>query len=354
MRPRFDELSRLRTVVAIAIALSLGACATPRTGTGGNVSMPAPGSVLRASTLTRALEDDILALDPEHVSDTNVRQTLALGPAPRIMSIHGGIYPVHLVMESFAEFLVRMGYPERAVRDPGTHDLTHSPYEEARVLAGEVAWYYEQEGVRPMLVGHSQGGMQAVKILYELSGTFDDRVVMINPLTHREEDRTTFLDPLSGAVRPITSLRIPYASSVGAGGLTNLLPNQWIMVERTFEIPDSVEDFTGFQLGVDLIALDSSRTSDRYRALGTAHIRNVRLPAAYSHYYVANVEPLANDAKTRDWINAWTPDLTGQDPPAGINPENIQWAADVWYSIKEHWVREAQRFVRARRALEGR
>jgi hypothetical protein len=354
MRTRFDELRRLRTVVAIAITLSLGACATPRAGSERNVVPLTPGSVLRASTLTRALEDDILAIDPEHVSDTEVRQTLALGPTPRIMSIHGGIYPVHLVMESFAEFLVRMGYPESAVRDPGSHDLTHSPYEEARVLAGEVAWYYEHEGVRPMLVGHSQGGMQAVKVLYELSGTFDDRVVMFNPLTHREEDRTTFLDPLTGVVRPITSLKLPYVSSVGAGGLTNLLPNQWIMVERTFEIPDSVEDFTGFQLGVDLIALDSSRTRGRYRAIGSANVRNVHLPAAYSHYYVANVEPLADDANTRDWLNAWTPALTGQDPPAGINPENIQWAADVWYSIKEHWVREAQRFVRARRALEAR
>jgi hypothetical protein len=66
---------------------------------------------------------------------------------------------------------------------------------------------------------------------------------------------------------------------------------------------------------------------------------------------VANVEPLAKDAKTRAWLNAWTPALVGHDPPAGIDPENIQWAADVWYSIKEHWVTEAQNFVRARQAM---
>ena len=32
----------------------------------------------------------------------------------------------------------------------------------------------------------------------------------------------------------------------------------------------------------------------------------------------------------------------------------VLWVADVWYSIKKHWVIEAQRVVRARReALEG-
>ena len=30
------------------------------------------------------------------------------------------------------------------------------------------------------------------------------------------------------------------------------------------------------------------------------------------------------------------------------------WAADVWYSIKKHWVIEAQRLIKARRmAFEG-
>ena len=33
---------------------------------------------------------------------------------------------------------------------------------------------------------------------------------------------------------------------------------------------------------------------------------------------------------------------------------NILWAADVWYSIKKHWVLEAQRFLRAKNAAGGR
>src|SRR5579872_6552678 len=40
----------------------------------------------------RAIEDRILALDPEHVTDADVRQTLVKGPTPRIMLLHGGIY----------------------------------------------------------------------------------------------------------------------------------------------------------------------------------------------------------------------------------------------------------------------
>ena len=43
----------------------------------------------------------ILALDPGRITETDVRMTLAAGPTPRIMNLHGGIYPVHLVMESF-------------------------------------------------------------------------------------------------------------------------------------------------------------------------------------------------------------------------------------------------------------
>ena len=35
--------------------------------------------------------------------------------------------------------------------------------------------------------------------------------------------------------------------------------------------------------------------------------------------------------------------------PAG-DASNVFWGADVWYSTKKHWVLEAQRLVRAKRA----
>ncbi len=43
-------------------------------------SRPAPGSVLRALPVDRALEDRILALDPEHITADDVRDTLANAP----------------------------------------------------------------------------------------------------------------------------------------------------------------------------------------------------------------------------------------------------------------------------------
>ena len=172
-------------------------------------------------------------------------------------------------------------------------------------------------------------------------------------MTQSRENRGEIVDPLTGRPLPITQIKLPYASAVGAGGLAMLLPNQWSMASRLYDIPDSVEDFTGFALGLDLVALDGPRTRELYAALGTANVRNVRLPAAYSHLYVVNTDQLGTEPAARQWINDWTPALTGHDPPGGIDQEHIQWAADVWYSIKQHWVTEAQRFVRARRALPG-
>ena len=104
-----------------------------------------------------------------HHRTRDVREALALGPTPHIILLHGGLYGNNLLMVSFAEFLVGMGYPESKLRDPSDGALSQSPYTDSARLAGEIAWYYEHDGVRPMLIGHSQGGMQAVKALYELT-----------------------------------------------------------------------------------------------------------------------------------------------------------------------------------------
>ncbi len=356
MRPPMRGLTlamRRISLAAIAVVL-LASCATAPTNIGDEYRAAiAPGSVLRDSRLSSALEDRILAIDPLHVSDDDVRRTLSRGPTPRIINVHGGIYPVHLVMESFARFLMRMGYPESRLRDPGSGDLSHSPYESSLDMAGSIAWYYEHEGVRPMMIGHSQGGMQIVKVLYELAGKFDGDVRVYDPIAHAMQSRTTFVDPLTGATRPVLGLALPYASAVAAGGLATLLPNQWVMASRTFAIPDSVEDFTGFSLGLDLIAMNGPATVGPYHALGTARVRNVRLPAEYSHVFVVDTSRLGREENARRWINAWTPALAGQDPPEGVDKQNIQWAADVWFSIKQHWATEAQRFIRARRALQN-
>ncbi len=337
--------------LALALALTLAGCA----GLRGAVPA-ASGPIPYASAAARQGVDDqlaasILQIDPQQVSDREVRELLAKGPTPRIVNLHGGIYPVHLVMESFSRFLVGMGYPLDKIRHPGDGRLSHSPYESSLQIAGTLAWYYETEGLMPMLVGHSQGGIQIVKVLYVLDGNDVAEVPVWNPLLDAAEPRATIRDPFSGAERPVVGLKVPFASVVGAGGAALLLPNQWEMGGgRLQRIPDSVIDFTGYALGVDLIAWDLPGSGARYRPLGSAKVRNVELPADYSHVFVAATAHLAREPALRDWINAYRPEHPADPPQEQSNTTNLLWAADVWHDIKKHWTLEAQKTIRAQHA----
>jgi len=296
----------------------------------------------------RAVIERILSLDPEHVTDADVRQTLAKGPTPRIMLLHGGIYPVHLSMESFGLFLVGMGYPEAKIRDPYDGSWSHSPYEDAERLAGMAAWYYEKDGMPPMLIGHSQGGMQAIKILHVLNGEYSASVPVWNPLTDFAEARTSIIDPLTGNERPVVGLKLSYASAVGAGGAAFLLPNQWSMLGKLKTIPDTVDEFTGYSIALDLWAWTVGDGARRFENGGRAKVRNVTLGASNNHVLVPVTSQLARDSTIQKWINAYTPGTTAPPPPnAG---ENLLWAADTWYDVKKHWVLEAQRYIRVTRA----
>ncbi len=280
-----------------------------------------------------------------------MRDTLAKGPAPRIILLHGGIYPVHLVMESAGRFLTGMGYPEDRIRHPGDRRWSHSPYENSAQIAGLIAWYYEHDGMRPMMIGHSQGGIQAVKVLYELAGRFDDPLRVWNPLTDYAEDRTSIVDPLTGDERPVIGLTVSYASSVGAGGAALLLPNQWSMAGKLRTIPDTVDEFTGFAIGLDLIAwtLPGDTEAINFRRDGNTLVRGVMLPASYSHVFVPDTLDLTADATTRNWIDAYQPADAGVATPPENAGSGVLWAADVWHSVKKHWAIEAQRLIRAKR-----
>jgi hypothetical protein len=356
MRP-----SLARAAIAL-LALVLASCATVPSPTpdASAVARPAAGEPptslpavqgLRAKlALDRETENQILAIDPARVTDADIRGPLAHAPAPRIMLLHGGIYPVHLVMVSFGRFLTEMGYPERAIRDPGNGDWSYSPYENVDVLAGIVGWQYEHDGMRPMLVGHSQGGMQAIKILHDLAGAFAPSLHVFDPKTHAFQERTSIVDPFTGRARPVVGLSVSYASVVGAGGAAFLLPNQWDMVDKLRSIPDTVQDFTGYFIAVDLIAwsFPGMNEEERFRAEGKAHVRNIELPASYSHVLLPAVAQLGQDAQTRAEINAYTPGST--DGAAADTVTGAAWAADVWYAIKRHLVSELQHLIRARRA----
>lgn len=345
--------------LVLALALAAAGCATkpyhgPRTAP---ADATKPGAVLASLALDPALEERILALNPEQISEEDLRHTLAAAPAPQIVAVHGGVYPVHLAMESFARFLIAMGYPEQRLRHPGDGRLSHSPYENSERLAGLVAWYYEKDGLRPMLVGHSQGGIQAVKVLYALAGRFGSQIPVWSPLTDRAESRFAIVDPLSGEEQPVVGLSVSYVAVVGAGGASLLLPNHWSMAGRMKTIPDTVDEFVGYSVGLDLVAWDlpGLAAASAYTANGTAKVRNVRLPAGYSHVVVPITAHLAQDAEMRERVNAYAPERpNGLEAMPDGAADNALWAADVWYGIKRHWCLEAQRLIRAQRAAIAR
>jgi len=346
---------RVLSALLLATVLASG-CAAPPPAAIESAAPPrsGPQAVLRTAGLDRALEDRILALDPDRVSGEDVRRTLARAPTPRIVLLHGGVYPVHLAMASFGRFLAGMGYPEARIADPQDGSWSISPYESSTLIAGLLAWHYEHDGVRPLLVGHSQGGIQAVKVLHELAGSFGSELHPFNPQTRTFEPRTTIVDPLTGRERPLVGVSIAYASAIGTGGWALVLPNHWIVVSRVREIPDTVDEFVGYRIGLDLFAWDAPGLEGvkTFHPNGTAIVRNVTLPASYSHVLVPVTADLAATPELRAWIDAFDPeDEAGRAAVPEGDSANLLWAANVWRDIKRHWALEAQRFVRARRAL---
>ena len=79
-------------------------------------------------------------------------------------------------------------------------------------------------------------------------------------------------------------------------------------------------------------------------------MRNVILPATYTHIGLPETLHLANDPVTRAWIEAYVPDGDAALPDdAGVNTTNLVHAADIWHSVKRHWTIEARRLVGAQR-----
>ncbi|MSU59021.1 MAG: alpha/beta hydrolase [Pedosphaera sp.] len=316
-------------------------------------------SVQLRYALSAVVEEKILALDPEHVTDAEIRGVLAGAPAPRMMLIHGGLESVFKHMVSFGEFLIGMGYPGQSITNPGDGTYTFSCLESADMIAGIAAWYYEKESLRPMIVGHSQGGMQAIKVLHRLNGVYSTNLTVWNPLTWKSENRFEITDPLTGRPRSVVGLKISYASTACAGGLTRLLPNQWDVIGKLRAIPNSVEEFTGFYNGPDWKGGDNLGfgPANHSHALGTARVRNVQLPSEYEHSKIPDTRHLLQSQPMMDWINAYRPADVVFDAPTleatfTGDSRHILWAADVWFSIKKHWVLELQNLIRARRAAQ--
>ena len=117
-----------------------------------------------------------------------------------------------------------------------------------------LAWHYEREGMMPMLIGHSQGGMLAIKVLQDLAGGSGDPIAVWNPLTDEPEGRFASSIPLTGDERPVVGLRVPYATALATGSVMRVLLGQWEMLPRLRSVPDTVGEFTGFFIEWDPLA----------------------------------------------------------------------------------------------------
>jgi hypothetical protein len=345
----------LRTIFLFAAVLLPGCAAVQRQGLDPvSVHPLEKASVLREPTLSRETEGMILAIDPEHVTEKEVSEVLSQAPAPRIINIHGGVLPYNGSMNSFSQFLIGMGYPEVSIRNPKDGSCALGYYENSEKIAGVLAWYYERQGLRPMIVGFSQGGIQIVRILHKLAGDSTEKLPVWNPLTWKSENRFDIIDPLTGKSRPVVGLELSYATAAVAGGLARALPNQWGMNGKLRKIPDQVEEFTGFQKGLDLLGGDflGYGPANDYKPTGKALVRNVRLPSTYGHSAIPLTKHLLKSREIKDWINNYRPTDKPADAPRldvkfNSNSSHILWAAEVWYCIKKHWVLELQRKIRA-------
>jgi hypothetical protein len=297
-------------------------------GLGLACSAVAPATPLAASDAAQ-----LGALDCAAVSAGDVREVLSRHPAPRVIALQGSV-PI-VTMEPFAEFLVAMGYPDERVRDPVDGRRSYSSFVDSRRVVGEVAWHYEQDGVMPILIGHSQGGMIVIKVLHDLAGNGGAAIPVWGPGRPEPEPRTVIVDPRDGAERPVVGLKLDFAAALATGSLPRLLLGQWGILPLLREVPDSVAEFTGFAIPWDPIAGTGPEPSG-FRATGSARVRNVVLPGDYSHIGLPAVAHLAAQPETRAWIDVWRPG-SAAPMPRGVDVGNLLHAADLWYSLKRHW-----------------
>jgi hypothetical protein len=321
--PPMNAAARGRGVAGTAVAVLLAACA--------------------AATPLAALADPtrLAALDCRRLSAADIAGVLATAPAPRIIALEGSV-PI-VTMEPFADFLEAMGYPAERLANPPDGRRSYRSFIASRRLAGELAWHYEREGLMPMLIGHSQGGMVVIKTLHDLASEDAPPIPVWNPARDEPESRTTIVDPHTGHPRSVAGLRVDYAAVLATGSLPRLLLGQWGMLPLLREVPDSVAEFTGFAIPWDPIAGTGSSPAP-FRAIGNAQVRSVVLPVSYSHIGLPRTEHLAREPIARAWIDAYYPGMAAA-PPANAGTANLIHAADIWYSVKQHWCTGAQRLL---------
>jgi hypothetical protein len=318
----------VRAALGLAVALALVPLAC-------SAAPPSARDVEPAAIPPAALA----ALDCDRVPAAAVHEVLAHVPAPRLILIKGTL-PA-LTLDSLAHFLAGMGYPLARITDPRDGSLSRSGYDDSARLAGEVAWYVEHDGMPPILVGHSRGGMLVIRTLHELAGAFHPAIAVHDPIDDRTLARTFITDRRTGARRPVVGgVHVELAVAIATGKLPRVWQGQWDMLPLLRRIPDSVGDFTGFHIEGDVVAGDAFGI-EPYVAMHAGHVRNVALPATYSHIGAVDTAHLAADPAIRAWIDAWHPDAPDAALPPG-DTRNLGLAAELWFGVKRAWCRAAQ------------
>jgi len=281
------------------------------------------GGAEASAALTPDARERLLALDPERVSEQQVRELLSLAPAPRVLLFKGSL---GADMESFGAFLQRMGYPASRLRNPTTGGYSYSfQWQgciclECDALASSVGQWVRSEGMAPMLVGHSGGGITVGRILQRLAA--------------------------DGAAP-----RLPFAATLGTGALLRWapgFPGCAADVPQLGSVPASVAAFTGYRIAGDPFTswLGFGDYSAAESGDPAAQVRNVLLPSQVSHVRAFEVDGYAEHPRVLAWIEAYQPGSHTPLPDApGLDLSNLHHAADLWHSLKKHWALQARQWA---------
>lgn len=291
-----------RLLLASMLGWLAGCAVNPRT------AATAPVHSLQSLRADPALARRVLALSPERITSRDVAEVLSKCPAPRILNFNGSAFRT---MDQFSGFLTDMGYPEASVRDPADGALSRSSFQSSGKVVREIAAAWRDDGLRPMLIGHSQGGAFIMQVLHEIKG------------------------------QPVC-----YAAAVATGQWMRIALGQWNRIPILRKVPDSVEEFSGYRLADDFLGSDvpGLAKSDEYTATGSAKVHTLRLRGA-GHLEIMRVRPLARDAAARRWMDAYAP---GAPAPQDAR---LLFAADVWHYVTKHWCLELQRSLGGHRRL---
>ena len=156
-------------------------------------------------------------------------RSLAKGPTPRIILLHGGVYPGPPDDGVVRQLPDRDGLSRSAASAiPAIATGRTAPTDEPAQLAGLVAWEYEHDGMRPMLIGHSQGGLYGGQDPEGPRGPERRQRAGVESAHGTLEERTTIVDPLTGTrAAGGRASPSPTRRPSAPAGSRCVLPNWW-------------------------------------------------------------------------------------------------------------------------------